>query len=475
MRNFFYILKTLGVKCSFDYTRDLYYAQEKNHSLWGVKKLLEHYGVKVTPVLSEAKSIDALDYPFVCQTKEGMMAFTRPPKDIPAFLEQWDGYALLCDASHAKEPHYIWHKLKECFVYGLPWATLAGVMLTSLCFLWEPFSLSRLLLVLFNALGFYFSYRSAVGECAGSCSVVTESPAGKLFGYSLSVIGVAYFGVSLLPTLFIPAWMHVWNWIAIVALLMPVWSIAHQAFVLHAWCKNCMAVQLMVILSAIVVMTGDFCSWETFSMQSLVALPSFYLLAVYLLDMAFEHYKIVQHPPMDSTVLQLMRNPVLREEILRSGKKVDASEVPDVWVMNPKGEEELFLAISLHCVHCKEQFFKLYKAMEKGELKKYCIRIAISPSPQDTKVIEALAAIAIHESTEKSIRMLAEWYETQNRKLFLMSVKKNLPMEGVKEVLDSMNKAVERLDINGLPAMSLGGYEITPTIFWAKVEWDSLS
>ena len=143
-------------------------------------------------------------------------------------------------------------------------------------------SLSRLLLVLFNALGFYFSYRSAVGECAGSCSVVTESPAGKLFGYSLSVIGVAYFGVSLLPTLFIPAWMHVWNWIAIVALLMPVWSIAHQAFVLHAWCKNCMVVQLMVILSAIVVMAGDVCSGEAFTVQPLVALPSFYLLAVYL-------------------------------------------------------------------------------------------------------------------------------------------------------------------------------------------------
>ena len=113
--------------------------------------------------------------------------------------------------------------------------------------------------------------------------------------------------------------------------------------------------------------------------------------------------------------------------------------------------------------------------MEKGELKMYRIRIAISPSPQAAKVIEALAATAIHESMEKAIRLLAEWYETQNRKLFLMSVKKNLPMEGVKEVLDSMNKAVERLDINGLPAMSLGGYEITPTIFWAKVEWDSLS
>lgn len=151
------------------------------------------------------------------------------------------------------------------------------------------------------------------------------------------------------------------------------------------------------------------------------------------------------------------------------------SAIARLWVMNPEGEEELFLAISLHCVHCKKQFFKLYKAMEKGELKKYRIRIAISPSSQDAKVIEALAAIAIHESTEKAIRMLAEWYETQNRKLFLMSVKKDLPMEGVKETLEAMNKAVERMGINGLPAMSLDGYEITPTIFWAKVEWDSLS
>ena len=50
MNNFFYILKTLGVKCSYGYMKDRFLAQERNHTLWGIKKLLEHYGVQVTAV-----------------------------------------------------------------------------------------------------------------------------------------------------------------------------------------------------------------------------------------------------------------------------------------------------------------------------------------------------------------------------------------------------------------------------------------
>ena len=110
--------------------------------------------------------------------------------------------------------------------------------------------------------------------------------------------------------------------------------------------------------------------------------------------------------------------------------------------------------------------------MEKGELKDYRIKIAISPSVQEAKVIEALAATAMHDSMEKALELLAAWYETQNRKLFLLSVKKNLPMEGVKEALEAINGSVEPLGVEGLPFVVLDGNEITPTIFWAKVEWE---
>ena len=404
--------------------------------------------------------------------KEGAVVIVRIPEDPDTFLEQWNGVALLCDASRAKEPHYLWHKLNEKVVYGFSKMALAGALLILMTFLWVPFGVSRWLLVLFNLLGLYFSFRSAVNECAGSCSVVTESPAGQLFGRSLSVIGMAYFGMSLLPTLFVPHWMALWGWFAVIALAMPVWSISHQAFILHAWCKNCLVVMLMVVLSAGVVV-GQGLEMPTMTIwQAWLVLPSLFILAIYLLDIVFEHYKIVKHPPMDGTVLRLMHNPVLREEILHAGRKVDVSKVPELWVMNPEGKQELFLAISLRCVHCKEQFFKIHKAMEKGELKDYRIKIAISPSQQESKVIEALAATAIHESMEKAMELLAAWYETQNRKLFLLSVKKNLPIEGVKEALEAINESVEPLGVEGLPFVVLDGHEITPTIFWAKVEWE---
>ena len=45
-------------------------------------------------------------------------------------------------------------------------------------------------------------------------------------------------------------------------------------------------------------------------------------------------------------------------------------------------------------------------------------------------------------------------------------------MEGVKEALEAINESVEPLGVGGLPFVVLDGYEITPTILWAKVEWE---
>lgn len=110
--------------------------------------------------------------------------------------------------------------------------------------------------------------------------------------------------------------------------------------------------------------------------------------------------------------------------------------------------------------------------MEKGELRDYRIKFAISRSPQDDPILRSLAAIAMRQGMQVAMKHLAEWYEEQNRKLFMLSVKKDLPMEGVDEILASIQETVGKLDIDGLPYLALNGYEITPTIFWAKVEWD---
>lgn len=470
MDNLYEILGSLGIKWTYSYATELIRNQEKVNTLWGVKKVLEHYGVKVTGVKSEARSLNDMEYPFVCLTAKGFVAITKPVEDPQEFEKDWNGYALLCDVSQAKEPHYKWHKLRDKVSDSIPKVLVAGLVLTVALFIFKPFSIWKTLLVLFNSLGLYFSYRSAVNECSGTCSVVTESPSSKIMGYSLSVIGIAYFGISLIPTLFVPSWMPAWNWIAAAALIMPVWSISHQAFVLHAWCRNCLIVQLMVVLSALIVfIRGDF-SVESLSSRSLVALPTLYLLSAYLLKMAFELYKIVKDPPMDKAILKLMHDPAVRKEILTMGDYVDTSAIPDLWVVNPDAENELFIALSLSCSHCKEEFSKIYRAYSRGELKDYRIKLVISQKQEDKKVIDVLASVALNENPAKAFELLARWYDDRNRKTFLRAEGKGQKMEGVSEVLADMSSVVRPLNISGLPYMLLNGHKIDRSILWAKIE-----
>jgi uncharacterized membrane protein len=470
MDSLYGILNGLGIKWTYTYTSEVIRNQEKINSLWGIKKVLEHYGVKVTGVKSEGKSLRDMQYPFVCLGPEGFVVITKEMEDPQAFEKDWNGYALLCDASQAKEPHYKWHKLRDKVSDSIPKVLVAGLVLTVALFIFNPFSIWKTLLVLFNSLGLYFSYRSAVNECSGTCSVVTESPSSKILGYSLSVIGIAYFGISLIPTLFVPSWMPAWNWIAAAALLMPVWSISHQAFVLHAWCRNCLIVQLMVVLSALIVfIRGDF-SVESLSARSLVALPTLYLLSAYLLKMAFELYKIVKDPPMDKAILKLMHDPAVRKEILTMGDYVDTSAIPDLWVINPDAENELLLALSLSCGHCREEFGKIYRAYSRGELKDYRIKLVISQKPEDKKVIDVIASVALNENPAKAFELLARWYDERKPKAFLSSEGQGLKMEGVSEVLAHMSSVVRPMNIKGLPYMLLNGHEIDRSVFWAKIE-----
>ncbi|MBR5835157.1 MAG: hypothetical protein IKY66_03240 [Bacteroidales bacterium] len=97
------ILNALGVKWTYPYASEVIRNQEKVNTLWGIKKVLEHYGVKVTGVKSQNKSLKDMTYPFVCLGSEGFVAVTKEIDDPKTFEEDWNGYALLCDASQAKE------------------------------------------------------------------------------------------------------------------------------------------------------------------------------------------------------------------------------------------------------------------------------------------------------------------------------------------------------------------------------------
>lgn len=470
MRDFFHILGSLGIPHSFQYTRDLFLNQTGNRSLWGIKQMLEKYGVGVTAVKVGSKSLDNLSYPFVFQGEDGFYAMLRKPDDPEAFEKMWNGIALLCDTSKAREPYYFLHKTRDVITQAMPWIVFTGALLILATHLTNPFSLFRTLLFVFCLAGLYFSWKSAVNECSGSCSAVTESPAGKVLGFSLSVIGMAWFGISIFTIVLVPQWLPLWNLIAVVALAMPLWSILWQAVVLKVWCRNCLAVQAAIVCCAVTVIVGGGLSVETVTWRSVAALPSAFLMAVYALDIVFRYYKTAVHPPLDISILRMMSNPQLREHIISMGNKVETEGFPELWTLNPKGKNQVFIALSLRCAHCKDMFSRILEAQRKGRLAEYHITFALNGAGGDRIVTEVLAATAMHKSPEAALELLAQWYDNQNPKAFGRLASKGLPMDGVAEMFDAMDKKTKTMNIQALPFVALNGKEIAPAVFWADVE-----
>ena len=469
MNPFLEIMNGLGIRCNELYAKELFYVQGLGFTLLGIKRMLEHYGVKVEAVHIEKPSLDGLTFPLVCQCNERLRLLTAPPTDLNQFYAQWNGYALLCDASGAHEPHYWSNFFREKVLRIFPWAITVLGVLAVLGFLMEPFTWGRTALVLFNLVGLYYSYLSVIEECAGSCHAVTESAGGKLLGrFSLGVVGLSYFSVSLLPTLFVPAWLPLWRWIALFALIMPLWSFCYQAFVVKQWCRNCVIVQVQVLLSAAVVVSSEG-SWREITPITWVALPALYLGVLAGLDRVAWLYQQVKSPKTPTAWLDLLADPLLRQRILTAGRAIDVSHVGDLFTFNPEGKEELCVALSLTCRYCQESYLQLFRLVRQGALDNYCIHILIGPTvSQLERVREAIIASARQEGALKAGHRLADWYESPQVKRFLRRLPPSLDLEAVRPSLAVQADEVAQWHLASLPAFVLNGYQVEREI-WTVV------
>ena len=248
---------------------------------------------------------------------------------------------------------------------------------------------------------------------------------------------------------------------------MPVWSITWQAVIIKAWCRNCLAVQALIICCAVTVIAGGGVGLKDITWRPAIALPSLFLMAVYALQIAFNYYKRAIHPPVDISVIKMMSNSQLREQILGMGNKVETEGFPQLWTLNPDGEIKVFIALSLRCPHCKDMFARILEAQRKERLYKYHITFALSGTGADKQVVDVLAAVAMHKGGEAALELLAQWYDNQNPKVFGKMASKGLRMDGVKEVLDIMDNKAKEMNIQALPFVAINGHETVPAVFWS--------
>lgn len=461
MHFFQQILYDLKIRHTVVYARPLFEAERNSGSLVGIKRLLTHYGVKVSAVYAEDHQLEGLPYPIVISHRGWPIVLTQEPKSDSDISREWDGYALLCDASKAHEPHYLSNVFKQRVQYLFPRATAVAGLLVAIASLAVSFQWERTLLALLSGIGFYFSLRSVQGECAGSCSRVTSSAGGKLLGlYPLSVAGAAWFVLSTLVWALFPSLQGAWSWASLAMLVMPVWSIAYQALVVHAWCRNCLAVQGVVVASAALILAVGLPAWNT--LAALVAAAA-WLVLFYVGFHTYVLYTTVKKPSVDPTLIHLMSIPTLREEIIRTGSQIETSEMPFI-DLGGDGRE-LVTVLSLHCTHCRDLFRRLYPLWQEGKLAGYHWKLVLSTYKNDTPMAESLVCTARQQGAGAALELLAEWYDQHSRKHFEKLHQALAPSEEVRQSISAQSDWIDKKRISSMPTLIFDGHVLAASLF----------
>ncbi|MEG1925974.1 MAG: vitamin K epoxide reductase family protein [Ruthenibacterium sp.] len=440
--------------------------------------MLETYGVNISAVRIASKDATLLDYPCVAIYKNYPTLITSIPEDIDAFEKEWNGVALLIgESDKAREPHYflnLWRSFLSTFLpYAVALCLLCLIAMSLVGAGWMDGY--RLLLLLFSGAGAFFSWRTVQGECMGGCHSVLESSASKLFGlYSLGVIGLAYFIANIIIYLTVPAFEPTVSLFSVLALIMPLWSIPYQKFVVKAWCKNCLGVQLMLILSFFAALL-----FHRIDIEQLQAFPALGTMALYIV--VFYLCQYVYQLLQKSTSIPkslvynyrtLLKDPVVRQRILESGELYDTQGASEFILHQPDEDtgKEMLVVLSPHCSHCRTLFFKLRELLALGKLKEYKVALLFSPSTQGLPVYGSIICEYQQYGVDAAIKLLAEWYDSSKLKRFKKRFDTYPKSDDYLAELNRQEEWYNRHNFTGVPILFVNSREVNHTLIDGVVD-----
>ena len=257
------------------------------HSLFGLSKLLQSYGVEneALEVADKPAALAKLTPPFLARMNDSFVIVTGIGPECVTFRDgisedmrtqsrgyfasRWSGIVLLAYPDDgSSEPDYAAHRFTQFGNKAKKWVLLAAILfIFTYLFIsngiWSH--VSTVLLTLIDLAGLFVTYelllkslniQSDTGDsiCGiidrTGCHTVLGTSASKFFGlFGWSEVGFAYFGVSLLALLIFPQYIGYLALINACCCPFSFWSVWYQKYRAKAWCTLCLIVQGCLWLS----------------------------------------------------------------------------------------------------------------------------------------------------------------------------------------------------------------------------------
>ena len=505
-------LDALDISYTKRFTRNLFEEHPHKNNMYGLKKMLDVYGVNTLGVYVEKKKLSELNFPCILHTHgdfviglscdANTIKFLQHGKETTlthdVFSKTWTGNALVVqETTDATEPDYKEHQRDELIsnakTYSIP-LMLALAVVVGLVSNLGSINVFEAMRILLSGSGIFvcamLMEKQLYGEsrygdrvCSlfhhADCSSVLDGPMAKVFGISWSEIGLGYFAANILLLVLIPSsseFVTVINWIA---MLYGIWSIYYQWCVAKSWCVLCIIVQTIIwamgIIAAMPYFTTPFMFSLIYSLQSCIVF-TISIVAVHQYASAFTTEKECVHAVQRYRALKA-NGDVAKALIEKSEYHETTLSDSSIIFGNPNAKIRLTILSNPHCNPCARMHKRVERLLSMKE-KEICVQYIFSSfneTLEDSSRYLIYCYISNH--IDEALRKLASWYAKDkfDYERILKNNVEHLHTEEIENEMEKHRNWRNRTSITATPTILVNGhilpkeYEVEDLVMIANI------
>lgn len=433
-------LDQLEVRHTRLFVDKLYNEHPHRNNMYGLKKMLDIFGVRTLGVSVNVKDLSQLNYPCILHTRTDFVVGTAfdgkavsyimhgktLKSSIEEFKKIWTGHALVVEEeTEAKEPDFRKH-LREDRIEMAKSLSIPSIILLAVI-VCIPFNFKTFQIYSFSGIALSMAgvclcalllQKQLYGEsrlgdrvCSllrhADCNSLLNGDKSKVFGISWSEVGMGYFIANILLLTLYPVSLcsvATINWFA---MCYGVWSVLYQWRVAKNWCALCLTVQVIVWVMGLTAACSVACDFDA---KVLILSCLFFALCIMLV-----HYLITLYVAQKERVQIMQRYRALKvnrnvaKALIEQGDYYETTlDDSTILLGNPNASMRVTILSNPHCNPCATMHTRVAQllALNADEL---CVQYIFS---------------SFNKELEDSSRYLIALYDGQNMASTLAAYKR---------------------------------------------------
>lgn len=492
-----HFLDAIEVNYTRHFIRALYQEHPHKYNMFGLKKMLDVYGVKTLGVYVENKELSVLNYPCILHTHGDFVIGLDCDADTIRFLhhgkkttlahdvfrQTWTGNALVVqETTDAVEPDYKEHRHDELVSMAKTYSIPVMLMLAVVIGIASNFSDTRIIDITRIALNLagalvcvMLMEKQLFGEsrygdkvCSlfhhADCNSVLDGPRAKVFGISWSEVGMGYFMANTLLLSLFPISSCIvaeTNWLA---MLYGVWSIYYQWRIAKSWCVLCVIVQVIIWTMGITAIVSFF----TIPFVLDIACGSLSCIVFAVCIVAVHQYASARATEKErehavQRYRALKANGSVANVLFEKGEFYKTT-LYDSSIIFGNAEAKILVTIlsNPHCNPCAKMHKRVEKLLGMSECD-ICVQYIFSSFNEELEDSSRyLIYCYLNNPRNEALRKFAQWYtkEKFDYKSIIKKNEANIHTESVEEEMTKHRMWCKRTSLNATPTILVNGYKL---------------